>query len=120
MKESIYVMLKDLLITAIGGIILFQFIGISLDSIITLLIKVYVGIEMIRIFNNNRVRIIWKTIIISFLLILGMYGTKYFDFDGSDVRSFLTLNGFLLAGLVLKKQREILNGSDVDDSEANK
>ena len=49
-----------------------------------------------------------------------MYGTKYFDFDGTDVRSFLTLNGFLLAGLVLKKQREILNGSDVDDSEANK
>ena len=57
-----------------------------------------------------------------FLLIydIFIYGTKYFYFYGTDVRSFLTLNGFLLAGLVLKKQREILNGSDVDDSEANK
>lgn len=106
MKQVMMQMLKDLAIAIVAVIILSQFVGISLNASITLVIKMYVGFGLYRIFHANELGLIQKGLLIFLLFTGGIFGTKCFDVDGVAVRSFLTLNGCLFAGLVLQTQRQ--------------
>ena len=110
MKKYIYHALKDLTILFVGGIIVTQFISMSMTSAILLVIKIYVGIELIRIFDSKELHILWKIVLIIILFGSGIFLIRLIE--PANMKSFLTLNGFLLASLVLKKQREMLSSLD--------
>ena len=110
MKQYVYNAIKDLVILLIGGNIVTQFISMSTTSTILLAIKIYVGIELIRIFDNKELHAIWKIFLVVILFGVGILLIRLIE--PANMKSFLTLNGFLLAGLVLKKQREVLSSLD--------
>ena len=53
-----------MIILFVGGIIVTQFISMSMTSAILLAIKVYVGIELFLIFDSKELHILWKIVFI--------------------------------------------------------